>query len=210
MSDSDLDSGGEEGGGRPGFSVPFEVLPSARRGSRSVVILGYHYHKDKFNRYKCIKSGKQKCRARAHLDVHPLRNQLEIGDTGYCKLLNGHTCGEAPGRRAGFKKQLRRRMMDRAVAELTLHPATIYNEEREKFLAEFNDHEDLQLVQDMMSDLQKDSLKKAMWRARQDAIPRIPQNARDALNVSCTICPARALKSLCPDCMWNHCISLLN
>ena len=184
MSDSDLESGGEEGGGRAGFSVPFEVLPAARGGSaRTVVILDYHYSKDKFNRYKCIKAGKQKCRGRAHLDIDP-KKVPEIGETGYCKLINDHTCGEAPGRRAGYKKQLRKRLLDRATAELTLHPATIYNEEREKFLAEFEGKDDYQLVRDMLSDLHRESLRKAMWRARQEAIPRIPKNARDALNVS--------------------------
>ena len=184
MSDSDLDSGGEGGGGRVGFDWRFNILPAARGGTaRCVVIEGYHYSKDKFNRYKCTKARLQKCRARAHLDIDP-KKQLEIGESGWCKLLNSHTCGEAPGKRAGFKKQLRQRMLDRATAELTVNPATIYNEEREKFLEEHEGKEDLRLVQDMLSDLNKEAVKKSMWRARQDAIPRVPSNAREALNVS--------------------------
>ena len=167
-----------------GFDIPFEVLPAARGGNaRCVVIQGYHYSKDKFNRYKCSKAKSVKCKGRAHLDIDP-KKVPEIGETGWCKVLNSHTCGEAPGKRAGFKKQLRRRMMDRATAELTLNPATIYNEERERFLQEFEGHEDERLVHDMLSDLNKEAVKKAMWRARQESIPRIPQNARDALNVS--------------------------
>ena len=182
MSDSDLESGGEGGGGRPGFDVRFEVIPASRGGNaRCVVIDGYHFSKDKLNRYKCSKARGHKCRARAHLDIDP-RRVPEIGETGYCKLLNAHSCGEAPGKRATFKKQLRKRMLDRATEELTLNPSTIYNEEREKFLAEYQGHPDSRLVHDMLSDLSKDAMKKSMWRARQEAIPRVPRNARDALN----------------------------
>ena len=188
MSDSD-ESLESDGGGpdRPQFNVPFTVLPAKRGGkARCVVIQGFHFSKDKFNRYKCSKSKgsatTQKCFARAHLDIDP-KSTPEIGDTGWCKIINSHSCGDAPGARAGYKKTLRKRMLDRATAELTLDPGTIYNEEREKFLDEFVGTDEYQLVHDMLSDINKDALKKGMWRARQEAIPRVPRDARDALNV---------------------------
>ena len=144
MSDSDVDSGDDGGGGPPG---------SSKGGNaRCIVIQGYHYTKDKFNRYKCLKARLQKCCARAHLAIDPKRVP-EIGETGYCKVINSHSCGEAPGKRAGFKKQLRKRMIYRAVRELTLHPSTIYNQEREN-------PEDHRLVQDMLRDLKRDAVKK--------------------------------------------------
>ena len=59
-------------------------------------------------------------------------------------------------------------MLNRATAELTLDPSTIYNEEREKFLNEYLGTDEYQLVHDMLSDIKKDVLKKGMWRARQD------------------------------------------
>ena len=183
MSDSDLESGEEGVGGRPGFDVAFEVLPAARQDARCVVVEGYHYSKDKYNRYKCSKARVAKCKARCHLDCDP-RHVPEIGERGYCRLINSHTCGEAPGQRASFKKQLRKRMLDRAKAELTVNPSTIFNQEREKFLQEHVGRPDQRLVEDMLSDLNKDALRKACWRARQEAIPRVPRNARQALDVS--------------------------
>ena len=111
-------------------------------------------------------------------------NQCQKLGRGDTASSSHSTRGEAPGRCAVYKKKLRQRMIERAVAELTLNPSTIFNEGREKFLQEFQGQEDRRLVEDMLSDLNKNAIKKAMWRARQESIPKIPRNAQDALDVS--------------------------
>lgn len=170
----------------PSSTATYCVIPGRQAGSKTVVIEGYHYCKDKNHRVKCSKSkgGKDslKCLAKAHLDKD--YSDLSVGSTGECTIVKAHTCGEGKGDRETYQRLLKKNCIDRCLAELTLSPQHIYDQERIKFLEAYKDDPKIDLIRDALSDIRKADLFKSMWVRRRAKIPKVPKSARESLDVS--------------------------